>query len=274
MRKKIKTSDYRTKFLQSAERTLDVLEFLVAKQPIGITELAEVKGIGTSTAYRILATLEKKGYAIQDPETGKYAVGHVIFQLTKTVVAMSEPLKYVRPYLKELCKETGENVAFGVISQGKDRTLILAEEIADKPIIAKPVLFQHFPLYICACGKAYLLALNNKQLEAVLSKIESPKFTPHPADAGFTKYAPSSSDIKRQLKQFRKLEYTISRDELSVGLCEVASGIFDAEDKFAGAIIILGPSFRFTDRNIKHWAKLLLRSTAKLSLEFKARNII
>lgn len=258
--------------MQSAERTLDVLEFLVAKQPIGITELAEVKGIGTSTAYRILATLEKKGYAIQNPETGKYAVGHVIFQLTRAVVAMSEPLKYVRPYLKELCKETGENVAFGVISQGKDRTLILAEEIADKPIIAKPVLFQHFPLYICACGKAYLLALNNKQFEAVLSKIESPKFTPHPADAGFT--ALSSSDIKRQLKQFHKLGYTISRDEFSVGLCEMASGIFDAEDKFAGAIIILGPSFRFTDRNIKHWAKLLLRATAKLSLEFKVRNII
>ena len=265
-RRRIEEADHRTSFLKSVERTLDVLEFLSKTRSIGITELANVIKIGKSTAHRILATLENKGFAIQEPETGRYALGHMVFQLARSVIHMIEPLKYVRPHLEELCKKTGDNVAFGVITPGKDRTLILAEYITDKAIIARPVLFQRFPLYVCPCGKAYLLTLNDQQLKAVLFKDDIVRFT---------EYTPISLDaIKEQLMRFRKLGYTLSKDEFSVGLSSMASGICDAEDKFAGAIIIVGPSFRFTDKNIKDWGKLLLETTARLSLEFKAKGVI
>jgi len=54
----------------------------------------------------------------------------------------------------------------------------------------------------------------------------------------------------------------------------MASGMCDAENKFAGAIMIMGPSFRFTNKNIKQWGELLLETTAKLSLTFKAKGIV
>jgi len=93
--------------------------------------------------------------------------------------------------------------------------------------------------------------------------------------ARFTEYTPASpAALKEQLIRFSKLGYTLSKDESSVGLSAMASGICDAEDKFAGAIIIAGPSFRFTDRNIKSWGKLLLETTARLSLEFKAKGVV
>ena len=265
-KKRIEGVEHRTSFLKSVERTLDVLEFLSKTRLVGITELADILKIGTSTAHRILATLEKKGFAVQDPETGKYALGHMVFQLARSVIYMIEPLKYVRPHVEELCKKTGENVAFGVITPGKDRTLILAEHIADKAIIARPILFQRFPLHVCSCGKAYLTTLNDEQLKAVLSK---------DGMARFTEYTPTSlAALKKQLMRFHKLGYTLSKDEFSVGLSAMASGICDAEDKFAGAIIIAGPSFRFTNRNIKDWGKLILETTARLSLQFKAKGVI
>ncbi len=265
-RRRIEEADHRTSFLKSVERTLDVLEFLSKTRSIGITELANVIKIGKSTAHRILATLENKGFAIQEPETGRYALGHMVFQLARSVIYMIEPLKYVRPHLEELCKKTGENVAFGVITPGKDRTLILAEQITDKAIIARPILFQRFPICVCPCGKAYLLTLNDQQLKAVLSKDDI---------ARFTEYTPTSLPaLRKQLMRFHKLGYALSKDEFSVGLSAMASGICDAEDKFAGAIIIAGPSFRFTDRNIKDWGKLLLETTARLSLEFKAKGVV
>lgn len=265
-RRRIEEADHRTTFLKSAERTLDVLEFLSKTRSIGITELADTIKIGTSTAHRILATLEKKGFVIQEPDTGKYTLGHMVFQLARSVMYMIEPLKYVRPHLEGLCKKTGENVAFGVITPGKDRTLILAEQITDKAIIAKPILFQRFPFHVCSCGKAYLLTLNDNQLKAALSKDDMIRFT---------EYTPTSLVIiRKQLMRFRKLGYALSKDEFSVGLSTMASGIYDAEDKFAGAIMIVGPAFRFTDKNIKYWGKLLLETTTKLSLEFKAKGII
>ncbi|MBU0683965.1 MAG: helix-turn-helix domain-containing protein, partial [Candidatus Omnitrophica bacterium] len=176
-RRRTEDADHRTSFLKSVERTLDVLEFLSKTRSIGITELADIIKIGRSTAHRILSTLENKGFAVQDLETGKYALGHMVFQLAKSVIHMIEPVKYVRPYLKELCEKIGENIAFGVITPAKDRTLVLAEEVADKAVIAKPILFQRFPLHVCPCGKAYLLSLNDKQLKTVLSKDDMVRFT-------------------------------------------------------------------------------------------------
>ena len=265
-RRKIEDADHRTSFLKSVERTLDVLEFLSKTRSIGITELADIIKIGRSTAHRILSTLENKGFAVQDSETGKYALGHMVFQLAKSVIHMIEPVKYVRPYLKELCEKIGENIAFGVITPAKDRTLVLAEEVADKAVIAKPILFQRFPVHTCPCGKAYLLTLNDKQLKAALSKNGMVRFT---------EYTPTSLPaLKRQLLQFKKYGYTLSKDEFSVGLSAMASGICDAENKFAGAIMMIGPSFRFTDRTIKQWGKLLLQTTAKLDLEFRAKGIV
>ena len=264
-RKKTEGTSHRTSYLKSVERTLDVLEILSKQHSIKITELANTMKIANSSAHRILTTLEKKGFAVQNPKTERYALGHMIFQLARSVIHMIEPIKYVQPYLEELCEKIGENVAFGIVAPDKNGTLILAEKIADKAVIARPILFEQFPIHVCSCGKAYLLTLSSQQLKAVLAKNSLTRF----AKQTLT----SLATLEKQLIQFRRLGYTLSRDEFTVGLSAVASGICDAEDKFVGAIIVAGPSFRFTDENIKSWAKLLLQATARLNLEFKARGI-
>jgi DNA-binding IclR family transcriptional regulator len=264
-RKRIEGADRRTSFLTSVERTLDVIEIISKGRLIGITQLANIMKIGTSSAHRILATLEKKGFAVQEPDTGKYTVGHMLVQLTKSVIRKVTALKYIQPALDELCGKTGENVIFGVVTPSKDKILVLAEEIADKTIIIKPMLYKYLPLYVCSCGKEYLLTLNDKQIKALLSKT---------ALAPFTKYTLTSfTAFRKQLARFRKLGHSITKDELAVGESEIASAIIDAEDRFAGAIAIVVPTFRFTDKNIKRWGKILTRATRKLSLEFKAKGI-
>lgn len=265
-RKRAEETGYRARLLKSAERTLDVLELLSKKRSIGVTELSGILKVGTSTSHRILTVLEKKGFAAQDPKSGRYARGHMVFQLAHSVIHMIEPVKYVRPYLEKLRDKTGENVAFGVVTPGKDRILILAENIANKAVVARPIIFQRFPMHVCPCGKAYLLTLKDKQLKKVLSENGMTRFT---------EFTPTSLPVlKRQLTQFRKMGYTLSKDEFSIGLSAMASRICDAEDNFAGAIMIVGPSFRFTNENVKYWGKLLLQVTAKIGLEFKTRGVI
>jgi len=264
-RKRIEGSSHRTSFLKSVERTLDVLEILSKQGTIGITELANTMKIANSSAHRILTTLERKDFAVQDPKTGRYALGYMVFQLTKSVIHMIEPLKYVRPHLGKFCEKIGENIAFAIVVPSKNKTLVLAEKIADRAVVARSTLFEQFPIHTCACGKAYLLTLNNQQLKAVLSKNSLTRFT---------KYTPTSLPmLKKQLTQFRRLGYTLSRDEFSVGLSSMAAAVCDAEDKFAGAIVVIGPSFRFTDKNVKSWAGILLQATARVGLEFKAAGI-
>ena len=265
-RRRIEGVSHKRSYLRSAERTLDVLELLSKKRFLGITELAAAMRIANSTAHRMLATLEKAGFAAQDYETGKYTIGHKLFTLTRSAIDTIEPLKYVRPYLEDLHEKIDENIAFGIVSPAKDMTLLLAERVAEKRVIARPLLFEHLPIHACACGKAFLLTLNDQQLRAVLSKNVLARFTK------YTRVSPAA--LKKQFPNYRRLGYTLSRDELSVGLSAMASGVCNSEDKFAGALLIVGPSFRFTDKNIRLWGRLLLRSAARLSLEFKARGVV
>lgn len=264
-RKKGKGTSHRTSYLKSVERTLDVLELLSKQNTIGITDLANNMKIAKSSAHRILATLEKKGFAVQEPKTERYALGHMVFHLTKSVIHMMEPIKYVRPYLGKLCEKIGENIAYAIVVPSKNKTLVLAEQIANRSIVAKSALFEQCPVHVCSCGKAYLLTLDDQQLKEVLGEKKLMRFTKHTVT--------SLPTLKKQLKEFCRLGYTFSRDEFSVGLSSMASAVYDAEDEFAGVIAVIGPSFRFTDENIKSWAKILARITAELNLEFKARGI-
>lgn len=252
-------------FLRSVERTLDALEMLSLQQPMGVTDLAKKQGISTSTAHRILATLQEKGFASRDAETGKYVLGHKVFEMTRAAVNSMEPLKYVRPFLDEVCKECRENVVYAVVTRTKTHTVVVAEKISDNSIQAKSCLFERFPIHACACGKAYLLTLGDEYLDEYLSTHSLQRFTRR------TRASPNG--LKRQLRYFKELGYTISRDELINGISAVCSAIYGHANKFAGGLVALGPSSRFTDNKVKRLGRSLRDSAAKLSLQFKVNGI-
>ena len=70
-------------FLKSAEKTLDVLELLAKRDSVGVTELAKAKKIGISTAHRILSTLKKRGFVVQDQGTRRYRLGGKLKRLSR-----------------------------------------------------------------------------------------------------------------------------------------------------------------------------------------------
>jgi DNA-binding IclR family transcriptional regulator len=58
------------------DRALDILELLAqAPGPQGLTEIAEQVHGPKATVHRLLATLQARGYATQDPRTGPWAPG-------------------------------------------------------------------------------------------------------------------------------------------------------------------------------------------------------
>lgn len=81
--KKRKSGPKKPGFLKSAERTLDVLEYMSNKESIGVTELAAAKKIGISTAHRILTTLVRRGFAARNPKTRRYSPGRKLKKLAR-----------------------------------------------------------------------------------------------------------------------------------------------------------------------------------------------
>src|SRR4028118_2071936 len=61
--------------IQSVDRALSVLEILAAHGESGVTEVAAELGVHKSTAFRLIAVLESRGFVEQLADRGKYRLG-------------------------------------------------------------------------------------------------------------------------------------------------------------------------------------------------------
>ena len=67
--------------VQSVDRALSVLEILAMRGEAGVTEIAAELGVHKSTAFRLVAVLESRGFVEQLAERGKYRQGFGIIRL-------------------------------------------------------------------------------------------------------------------------------------------------------------------------------------------------
>lgn len=245
--------------LRSVERTLDVLELLGRSRSVGVTELSDALGVAASTAHRMLSTLERKGFASQERKTGRYGIGCKVFELVYAVVDTEKAMEHVGPALAALSRLTGENASYGIIGPDRESVLILAEEISGNGIVARPALFSRIPLHASSCGKAYLMTLRDSELEEFFSG-------PRKSCTGHT--VTSLPEMRVQLDSFRTLGYALSRDEYLDGLSSMAAGIAGFGGRFRGAVMLSGPSSRFTGANIRNWGGLLLCEVSKIAMKF------
>ncbi|MFO7871071.1 MAG: IclR family transcriptional regulator [Kiritimatiellia bacterium] len=252
-------------FLKSADRALDALELLSRRGSLGVSDLARAQKTGTSTAHRILNTLTETGFATHDEETGRYVLGHKLFELTKAAIDLMKPLKYVRPCLDDLRSQCNENSIFAIASRSRDCVLVVAESAADSFVQIRSCLFDRLPLHASACGKAYLLGLTDAELKSCLANCswKNP-----------TRNGPRSlTGLGTQLRLFRKNGYTVCKEEFMNGISSVGSPVCDCNGDFAGALGVIGPSSRLNDRKIRRFGRILQQSASKLSLHFKANAV-
>lgn len=102
--------------IQSVSHALDVLDSLTeAGKEVGVTELATKLGLQKNNIFRILATLELRGYVEQNIETEGYALGVKALELGQSYLAQSDLIIRSLPYIKKLTEELGETASLAVL---------------------------------------------------------------------------------------------------------------------------------------------------------------
>src|SRR4051812_43718056 len=67
--------------VQSVDRAITVLEILARTGESGVTEIAAELGVHKSTAFRLVAALDRRGLVEQNADRGKYRLGVGILRL-------------------------------------------------------------------------------------------------------------------------------------------------------------------------------------------------
>jgi len=106
--------------IQSVSHALDVMEELgKAQLEIGVTQLSKILKLHKNNVFRLLATLELRGYARQNPETEDYSLGVKVLQLGQAYLGQSKLVTRALPVLKALSDSIGETVSLAVIQNGQ-----------------------------------------------------------------------------------------------------------------------------------------------------------
>ena len=228
----------------------------------GVTDLARRLGIAKSTAHRLLATLTDEGLLEQDPGTGRYRLGLIVFDMA--AAAQSVDLhEAVLPPMTELRNRTGETVQVAVLD---GREVVYVERL-DSPNTLRLFLEvgRRNSAHSTGCGKALLAALPPDQLERTLRGWRMEAKTPHTIV--------DLAVLRKHLAEARRRGYAVNRRESEVGVISVAAPIRDVSGKAIAAISVAGPAERLEPHELR-LAQTTLECAAAISRRLGHRGTI
>ncbi len=230
--------------IQSVSHAMDVLEELAqARGEVGVTELSKRLKLHKNNVFRLLATLELRGYVEQNPDTEDYRLGPKCLELGQSYVAQSTLVERAMPIIKKLADEIGETVSFAVLQNG---TVQYPISITSKrPVKVAPRLATSFPAKLCAVGRLLTAQLPDSVLTELL--------------AGNTA---QDAAIKSQLGELRSTGIVVDPGGTEADVVCVSRVVKGNQDTVPGAIEVLIPQYRAKVEDIHEH---LSEAAAKLS---------
>jgi IclR family KDG regulon transcriptional repressor len=235
---KRKKSDY---VIHSVDHAFDVLEAFRANEPeLGVTQLAKLLNLHKNNVFRILATLESRGYVEQNPRTGNYRLGLKAFEAGQAYLRHTSLLSVSHPQMEALSSELREN-SYLAVMRG-DYVFYLDEIIADQTIQVISRLGTRVSPHCTATGKVFLAYMEEPLAEELLETMTLEKLTPQTIT--------DKRKLKTEIKKVHENGYAVDNEEWTQGLKCVASPILDYYGKIQGTISVSGPSDRLPDERV------------------------
>jgi len=212
--------------IQSVSHALDVLEELCkAAGEVGVTELSKRLKLHKNNVFRLLATLELRGYVDQNKETEDYRLGVKALQMGQAYLTQSSLVGRGLPIVKALSESIGETVSIAVLQSGSVQFPISIE--SKRPVRAAPRVAVSFPAKMSAAGRLLTAQLPDTTLTEIL--------------AGNTV---QDVAIKTQLAELRSTGQIIDRGAIEADVVSICRIVRGNNNEVVGAIEVLVPQYR------------------------------
>lgn len=192
------------------------------------------------TLYRLLATLQNKGFVASAGEPQRFRLGPAVAKLGQAWRGKRDVITIAQPMMQSLWERTGETVAL-FLREGAER-LCTAELPSANPLSFRRGIGYREQLAVGASGRVMLasMALNDTEL------------------APFARTAKSTLQAYRKtLAAIEKKGFAVSKNELIDGAVAVAAPFFDGSGQVIGAVAVFGPSTRVKTEQIESYGGLL-----------------
>lgn len=231
-------------------KMLDILEAIKSRESgYRLADLARAVEMPKATVYRILTTLEGRGYLDRDTD-GSYRMARKLFDLQRSVSIEQVLQRVAQPAMDKLVDSCKETVNLGILDAGEVVVINTVESPQAVRMSSKIGNRRH--LHSTALGKVFLAGLPEKEFLRLVRLKGLPRLTPET----ITRRA----DIVAEIERVRRQGWAIDNQENEIeGRC-IGAPIFGPEHRVIGALSISGPVFRMS-----------LERAESLVLELKAR---
>lgn len=222
--------------IESVDNALKVLLLLGERNELRLTEVAEYLGVATSTAHRLLAMLQYRGFMRQDPRTRAYLPGTALTGVAFSILQRFDVREVLHPFVDSLNRDLGETAHLAILDGGSVRFIDAIESPKATRVASR--LGKLMPANCTSTGKALLACLSKEELERLYPEEELPSLTPNSIS--------TRSALQKELEEIRRLGYATSDQESEDGVCSVAVAFPPRQAPMRLALNVAVPVYRMT----------------------------
>jgi len=244
-------ADAATNPVKSAMRTLDIVEYVVARDaPVVAQEIAGALAIPVSSLSYLLNTLVDRGYLAR--EGRRYTPGPGLARLQTRAQGFSLEER-AAPLVRALRVQLNETASFFVRRDWEVEALVT--ETSDHALRYAVQMGTRTPMHGFAAGKAILAALLDDEIETYLRSTERAAFTPTTITA--------AEDLRREIAMIRRTGIARTREEHTPGIQGIGRAVV-IEGETLGAFSVAIPTARFDDGVERRVSELLIKTCGLL----------
>ncbi|SFL31605.1 IclR family transcriptional regulator [Geodermatophilus ruber] len=198
--------------IESVDNALRVLLLLGENPRLRLTDVSQYLGVASSTAHRLLAMLQYRGFVRQDSATRGYVPGPTLDGLAFGVLRRLDVRTRARPVLERLNAELQETIHLGRL-EGSDVHFIDSIESA-RALRVGGRLGRSMPAHCTSTGKALLAELTDDELLRLYPGEDLVQLTPRSIG--------TRAALMTALAEIREQGYARSQEESEEGVSSLA----------------------------------------------------
>lgn len=198
--------------IESVDNALKLLLLFGERKDVRLTDASRYLGVASSTAHRLLAMLQYRGFVRQNPTSRAYEPGSALSSIASAVMRRVDVRTRAHPFMEQLSASLGETVHLGRLEGTTVHFLDSVE--SPRAVRVASRLGTSMPAHCTSNGKALLSTLDDDAIRSLYRREKLPGITP--------KSIHSRKALLRELATVRDRGWATSEEESEDGVASVA----------------------------------------------------
>ncbi len=206
------------------EKGLDILELLASRDAgLSQAEIARELGRSVSEIFRMLVVLQDRGYLAQDPDSDRYVLTALLFELAHRTPMLRRLTTLAGPVMQRLARSVNQSVHLAVISDAA--VLVVGQVDSPGNNVMSVRLGARIDLWRASSGRVILAHLPPEDLDKMVARV------PLPADMDETR-------VRAELTHIARTGHEVMDSFVMRGVVNISAPIIDHTGHAIAALTI------------------------------------